>query len=350
VTASGESIEAERIVIAAGSRAHLPDVPGIDLPQVHTSDTIMRIDELPGRVLIVGGGFIAAEFAAVFSGFGCEVTQINRSAPLLKSEDRIVSERFTAAAAAQWNLKLGWTLSRIEEAGSGVRATIAGTDGGEAVVDADIVLVATGRLTNADSLDVQAAGFDLEEDGRLAVDEFQRVLAGGSPAEGIWALGDVSSPYQLKHVANHEARVVTHNLEHPDDLRRSDHRFVPSAVFTRPQIASVGLTEEQARRNAESSGAHIVTVIQEYGTTAYGWAMEDSTGFVKLIADKATGHLLGAHIMGHEASILIQPLIQAMSFGLDASTMARGQYWIHPALTEVVENALLALGTDAPSA
>jgi mycothione reductase len=269
---------------------------------------------------------------------------------LLKSEDRIVSERFTAAAAAQWNLKLGWTLSRIEEAGSGVRATIAGTDGGEAVVDADIVLVATGRLTNADSLDVQAAGFDLEEDGRLAVDEFQRVLAGGSPAEGIWALGDVSSPYQLKHVANHEARVVTHNLEHPDDLRRSDHRFVPSAVFTRPQIASVGLTEEQARRNAESSGAHIVTVIQEYGTTAYGWAMEDSTGFVKLIADKATGHLLGAHIMGHEASILIQPLIQAMSFGLDASTMARGQYWIHPALTEVVENALLALGTDAPSA
>ncbi|MCW2133245.1 mycothione reductase [Arthrobacter sp. VKM Ac-2550] len=349
VTANGQSIEAERIVIAAGSRAHLPDVPGIDLPQVHTSDTVMRIDELPGRVLIVGGGFIAAEFAAVFSGFGCEVTQINRSAPLLKSEDRIVSERFTAAAAAQWNLKLGWTLSRIEETGTGVRATLAGTDGGEAVVDADIVLVATGRLTNADSLDVQAAGFDLEQDGRLAVDEFQRVLAGGSPAEGIWALGDVSSPYQLKHVANHEARVVTHNLEHPDDLRRSDHRFVPSAVFTRPQIASVGLTEEQARHDAEVSGAQIVTVIQEYGTTAYGWAMEDSTGFVKLIADKATGHLLGAHIMGHEASILIQPLIQAMSFGLDTYTMASGQYWIHPALTEVVENALLALGTDAPS-
>jgi mycothione reductase len=350
VTDSGQSIEAGQIVIAAGSRAVLPDVPGIDLPQVHTSDTVMRLPDLPGRVLIVGGGFVAAEFAAVFASFGSQVIQINRSAPLLKSADALVSERFTAAAASRWDVRLGWTLAAVHEDGAGVKAVINGAEGGQETIEADIVLVATGRVPNSDTLDVQAAGYDLEPDGRVAVDACQRVLRNGEPADGVFALGDVSNPYQLKHVANHEARVVAHNLEHPEDLRSSDHRFVPSAVFTQPQIARVGLTEAEARQEAELKGFDVVTTVQEYGTTAYGWAMEDSTGFVKLVADRRSGQLLGAHIMGHEASLLIQPLIQALSFGLDVASMAGGQYWIHPALAEVVENALLSLGIEAQPA
>jgi len=350
VTDSGQSIEAGQIVIAAGSRAVLPDVPGIDLPQVHTSDTVMRLPDLPGRVLIVGGGFVAAEFAAVFASFGSQVIQINRSAPLLKSADALVSERFTAAAASRWDVRLGWTLAAVHEDGAGVRAVINGAEGGQETIEADVVLVATGRVPNSDTLDVQAAGYDLEPDGRVAVDACQRVLRNGEPADGVFALGDVSNPYQLKHVANHEARVVAHNLEHPEDLRSSDHRFVPSAVFTQPQIARVGLTEAEARQEAELKGFDVVTTVQEYGTTAYGWAMEDSTGFVKLVADRRSGQLLGAHIMGHEASLLIQPLIQALSFGLDVASMAGGQYWIHPALAEVVENALLSLGIEAQPA
>ncbi|NKX54964.1 mycothione reductase [Arthrobacter mobilis] len=350
LTAAGETVEAGQVVIAAGSRAVLPQVPGIDLPQVHTSDSVMRIDALPERVLVVGGGFVAAEFAAVFSGFGARVTQVNRSAPLLKSEDALVSERFTEAAARSWDLRLGWNLAAVEEHGTGVRAVFHVVPGaaaeastGTMSVDADIVLVAIGRVPNTGSLDPAAAGFDLEPDGRLAVDGYQRVLAGGQPVDGVWALGDISNRFQLKHVANHEARVVAHNLEHPGALRRSDHRFVPAAVFTRPQVASVGLTEQAARAADPAGGAGIATAVQAYGSTAYGWAMEDGEGFVKLVAEKATGRLLGAHIMGHDAATLIQPLIQAMAFGLDVPSMARGQYWIHPALTEVVENALLAL-------
>ena len=119
----------------------------------------------------------------------------------------------------------------------------------------------------------------------------------------------------------------------------TDHRHVPHAVFGSPQIASVGLTEQQAR----ASGIPYVTAVQSYGDVAYGWAMEDAAHFCKLLADPATGRLLGAHIIGPEASILLQPVLQAMSFGLDARAMASGQYWIHPALTEVLENALLAL-------
>ncbi|WP_176214166.1 FAD-dependent oxidoreductase, partial [Mycobacterium avium] len=181
------------------------------------------------------------------------------------------------------------------------------------------------------------AGVDVEN-GRVVVDEYQR-----TSARGVFALGDVSSPYQLKHVANHEARVVRHNLlcdwDDTESMAVTDHRYVPSAVFTDPQLATVGLTENQAI----ARGFDISVAIQNYGDVAYGWAMEDTTGVVKLIAERTSGRLLGAHIMGPQASSIIQPLIQAMSFGLTAAQMARGQYWIHPALPEVVENALLGL-------
>lgn len=143
----------------------------------------------------------------------------------------------------------------------------------------------------------------------------------------------------LKHVANHEARAIAHNLAHPDDLRAFDHRFVPSAVFSNPQLAGVGLTERQAL----DAGHRISTSTRAYGDTAYGWALEDTTGLCKVIGDKDTGLLLGAHIMGPDASTLIQPAIQALHFKTPAREMARGQYWIHPAMAEVLENALLGL-------
>jgi mycothione reductase len=201
-------------------------------------------------------------------------------------------------------------------------------------VTGDLLLVATGRVPNGDRLNLAAAGVDAHPDGRIKVDEYQR-----TSAPGVWALGDASSDYQLKHVANHEERTVAHNLAHPDAMVASDHRFVPAAVFTHPQLASVGLTEAAAR----AGGRRCVAALAPYGGIAYGWAMEDTTSVCKLVADPETGLLLGAHLMGAQAATLIQPLIQAMSFGLGVRDMARGQYWIHPALTEVVENALLAL-------
>ena len=201
-------------------------------------------------------------------------------------------------------------------------------------VRGDLLLVATGRRPNSDRLDLDRTGVATHPDGRIIVDDQQR-----TGVDGIFAMGDVSSVHQLKHVANHEAKVVAHNLLHPDAPRRSDHRFVPAAVFTEPQIAAVGHTE------AECRAAHVdyTAAVQDYGAVAYGWAMEDTTGFCKVIAERGSGRILGAHVMGAQASTVIQPLIQAMSFGLGAREMATGQYWIHPALPEVVENALLDL-------
>ncbi|SES31561.1 mycothione reductase [Lentzea xinjiangensis] len=335
-TGTGETITADRVVIAAGSRPTVPDIADLDTTGFHTSDTIMRLDELPESLIIVGSGFIASEFAHVFSSFGVRVTMIARSNLLLRHEDTEIAERFTQVAKAKWDVRLQRKTTRAEKTATGVKLHLEGPDG-EETVEATHLLVAVGRQPNTDLLDVTKAGVELHADGRIKVDEFQR-----TSRSHIFALGDISSDYQLKHVANHEARVVQHNLLHPDDPIKSDHRFVPAAVFSNPQIASVGLTEEQAKRQ----GIRYVTASQAYASIAYGWAMEDTTGFAKLLADPATGQLLGAHIIGPQASTVIQPLIQAMSFGLDARSMARGQYWIHPAMPELVENALLNLPLD----
>ncbi|MGJ9371503.1 mycothione reductase [Nesterenkonia sp. CF4.4] len=346
VSDSGVHAEADQMVIAAGSRPSLPQVPGIHLPGVHTSDSIMRIEERPEKLLIIGGGYIACEFAGVFSAFGTEVIQVNRSRGLMNAMDADISAAFSAEAQKNWTVRFERAVTNISEHGGGLRVELVASDGHVERHDVDTVLVAIGRTPNTDLIGAKEAGLDVHPDGRLAVDQYQRVLIQGEPVEGLYALGDISSPAMLKHVANQEARVVAHNLEHPDRIRPSRQEAIPAAIFSFPEMAQVGLTETQA---AEAIGAeHLTTKIQNYGDTAYGWAMEDGEGIFKVIADRRSGQILGAHVMGYQASNLIQPIIQAMSFGQDAYTTARGQYWIHPALMEVTENALLGLEVPIP--
>ncbi|WP_018155352.1 mycothione reductase [Demetria terragena] len=328
-----EQVTGDQVVIATGSYATVPPVVEASGVAYETSDTVMRLDALPASMVILGGGFIATEFAHVFSSLGVEVTIVNRGAQLLRKEDTEISEAFTQIAQDTWDVRLNRTVSTLASDDRGVHLTL--DDGTTA--DGEVLLVATGRAPATADLGLDLAGVERHDDGRVRVDEFGR-----TNAEGVWSLGDASNAYQLKHVANAEARAIAHNLTHPDDLRELNHRHVPAGVFTHPQIASVGMTEEQARE-----AGHDVTVkTQAYGDTAYGWAMEDTTSLCKLVADRATGQLLGAHIMGPNATTVIQPVIQAMNFGLSAADMARGQYWIHPAMIEVLENALL--GLDVP--
>ena len=329
---SGEQITADQIVIAAGSRVDVAPIPGLEDVDFHTSDTVMRLDSLPRRLTIVGGGYVAAEFAHVFSSLGTEVTQVQRGPLLLREQDEDIARTFTELASRQWDLRLDTRPTGVTQQQDGT-ITVSLSDGAD--VETDVLLMATGRVANADRLGLEHTAIE-HSDGRVVVDEHQR-----TSVDGVWALGDVSNTFQLKHVANLEARTVQHNLLHPDDPVASDHRYVPSAVFTSPQIASVGITEQEARRQ----GIAHVTATHDYADIAYGWAMESTAGeqFVKLIGTPDGGQLLGAHIIGPQASLLIQPLIQAMSLGDDPARMARGQYWIHPAMAEVVENALLKL-------
>ena len=323
----GRTITAHNVLVAAGTRPVIPPIPGLVETGFHTSDSIMRLDALPARLGIIGGGYIAVEMGHVFSGLGSDVTLINRSPRVLMSQDVDISERFTEVFGERVDLRLGHVPTKVERRGGAIIIH----NGGEEI-EVDELLVATGREPNSDLLDVEAGGLTCHHHGTVVVDEHLRTAV-----EGVWAIGDIANEFQLKHVANHEAETAFWNIAHPDDQRTVNHRVVPAAVFSNPQVASVGLTE----RAAAETGRGFVVGRRDYAGTAYGWALVDETSFAKVLVDSETGLIIGAHILGPQAATLIQPLIQAMQFDQTAEAVANEPYWIHPALTEVVENALL---------
>ena len=329
VDLGGLEVTADRIVIAAGARSLVPDVPGLADTPFCTSDDVMRLDELPDRLVILGGGFIAAEMAHVFDGLGSRVTIVHRGDLMLRGADEDVRRCITAAYVDRMDVRLETTVSRVSHDGT---YEILLSDG--STLQADQLLVATGRKPNGDRLEVHRAGITLDERGYIITDDQLR-----TGADGIWALGDVTNPRQLKHTANAEARIVAHNLADPTELQSVDRSVVPHAVFGHPQVGSVGHTEKEL---VDSGRPHIVAT-RRYADTAYGWAMEDSTGFAKVLADPDTRLLLGAHIVGPQAPTLVQQLIQGMATGLTVDQMARQQLYIHPAMPELVEQVLLDL-------
>lgn len=337
VEVDGEAVTADRVVIAAGARPAVPDIAGLEGCGYHTSDTIMRLGARPERLIVLGGGYIAAELGGVMGAFGSEVVFVIRGDSFLRNEDDDIKARFTEAYRRRFEVMTGTRAVSAARTADGIELEVV-SDGDRGPVRrrirGDALLVATGRVPNSDTLNLAASGIEVDGSGYVITDRHCR-----TSLEGVWALGDVANPVQLKHVANHEARVVRHNLTHPDDPISVDHRFIPHAVFGNPQIAAVGLTERDCRHR----GVEYASCVQPYGSAAYGWAMEDSDSAVKVIAEAGTRKLLGAHIIGPQASTLIQQLVQGMHFGLTVDEMARGQYYIHPALSEVVEQALLEL-------
>jgi mycothione reductase len=329
----GRRLRAEQIVVATGSHPDVPPIPGLATVPFHTSDTIMRLDELPRSMVIIGGGVIAAEMGHVFSSFGTTVSVVARTPVLLPAEDEEIARSFTAQAAGRFDLRLGSRVVSVSSSAAGIDVALDGP-GGLATVTADLLLVATGRHAATASLGTPAAGLELDEAGRVVTDEYFR-----TSVPGVWALGDAVNRQQLKHLANAQMRVVAHNLMHPDSLISLRSSVVPHAVFGEPQVAAIGLTEAQAREQ----GIDVRVATRHYSATAYGWALEDTTSFVKVLADAATRQLLGAHIIGPQASLLLQPLVQAMMLEETVDRVARGVFYIHPALAEVVEQALLEL-------
>lgn len=336
LTVGDLEVTGDAIVLAAGARPFIPAAPDLRAVPFHTSDEIMRLTEPPRRLLIWGGGYIAAEMAHVFGAAGSEVTIVNRGPRLLRAEDIDVSERFTTAYRKRFRVLTSAQVLAAHSTAAEEVALGVSHDGDDEYLVADVLLIAAGRVPNGDELNVGATGVTLDEAGYVETDDYGRTAA-----SGIWALGDICNPNQLKHVANAEARAVAHNLAHPADLRPVALGPVPHAVFASPQVASVGVTEQALG----ATGQPYRRSIRPYGDTAYGWAMEDDTGFCKVLSDPATDRLLGAHICGPDAAVLLQQLVQAMAFDLSVTRIAREQLYIHPALSEVVEQALLGLVT-----
>src|SRR5215471_16461096 len=328
-----DEIGAEQFVLAVGSRPSIPPIDGLAQVPYLTSDTVMQRDRLPESMVVLGGGYIAAEMSHIFGSLGTKVTIVARGEELLSRHDADIRARFTEAYRERFDLRLGATVKRAARTRKGVRLDLV-TPSGAQTAGGEVLLVATGRVPNSDRLDVAAAGIEVDAHGHVRTDDTYQ-----TNVPGIWALGDLANHFQLKHMANAEGRLVRHNLLHPGQPRQAQFAVVPSAVFAGPQVASVGATEQEL----QDDGRAYVTATRSYSDTAYGWALEDTTSFVKVLADPATRLLLGAHIIGPQASTIIQPLIQAMCLANTVDQVASGVLYIHPALTEAVEQALLDL-------
>lgn len=325
------TVSADQVVIATGSSPRIPAAlePVMDTVG-HTNRSIMRLEELPAHLTIIGGGVVAVEFAHVFSALGSQVTLLVRGNRLLAGLPEELVSCFQPLAQEQWDVRMGTEVTASTPVDGGAELTL--SDG--STLRTDAVLVAAGRTPNSAALDPAVAGVEVDSAGFVVADEHGRTTA-----PGVWALGDVHDRHMLKHVANAQARVVQHNLLHPDDLRSFPTVPVAAGVFSHPEIGVIGLSHQEA----EAAGHQVVTHVQSYADVAYGWAMEDTTGRCGVVADAATGAVLGGWVMGHQGATLVNLIGEAILSGEHAHSWARGRYWPHPALSEVVENALLGL-------
>ena len=329
---NGERISAETIVIAAGGRPRLPEITGISEVPYLTSDQALRLPEQPERLTIVGGGFIAAEMAHFFGSMGTEVTIVQRGPLLVQQEDRDVSRRFTDVYQRKFRLLLDAQVTRAYRDADQTVLEVS-RNGGTETISCDALLIAAGRIPNTDLLDVARSGVEVDQRGYITVDEY---LQTGVP--GVWALGDIVGKNLLKHSSNLEAAYVANNIFNPDQKVAVDYRAMPHAIFASPQVGGVGLTEQEAVQ----LGVSYTVAKYDYIDTAYGSSIEDRDGFVKVIADAETQEILGCHIIGTDASILIQEVVNAMRLRLSVDAITQSIY-VHPALQEVVQRAFGAL-------
>ena len=324
------TITAEMIFIVSGARTAIPPIKGIENIGYLTSDTVLELQTPPKSILIVGGGYIGMEYGHFFSGIGTKTTILQRPYRVLPDEEPEISDLLKKEMQQRMEIYTGYEAIEAKQEGT-QKALIARNrqDGSQKEFSAESVMVATGRVSNADILKPEKTGVELDERGYIKVNEYLE-----TSKKNIWAFGDAIGIQMFKHVANYEAGVVWHNAIH-DHKVKMDFSAAPHAVFTHPQVASVGLTEEEAKQQKYK----IRVGKALYSETAMGAAMEFSEGFVKVVVEGETGKILGGHIIGPEASILIQEIVNAMvSETGNFAPIARGMH-IHPAMSEVVQNA-----------
>ncbi len=318
VEAGGKTYTAERLLVATGGWPVLPEIPGIEL--AITSNEAFHLKELPQRVLVAGGGYIAVEFAGIFHGLGAHVVQVYRGELFLRGfDDDVRTALATEMKKRGIELRFGHVMKRIERAGASLRAVL---DDGTAF-EVDQVLYAIGRAPNTAGLGLNELGVATGSVGEVIVDEFSR-----SSLDNVYAIGDVTNRVQLTPVAIHEAMALARTLygKQPTPV---DHENVPSAVFSQPQIGSVGLTEAAARARYGALDVYR-TSFRPLRHTLTGRS-EQTT--MKLVVDRASQRVVGAHMVGPEAGEIVQGIAIAVKC---RATKAQfdATVGIHPTLAE----------------
>jgi len=326
-------ITAEHFFLVTGSRPLIPPIEGlVDVPYI-TSRNVWDMTRRPVSMIIVGGGLIACEMAHFFNAMGTEVTMLSRSPRLIKQGEPMVSEILLTSLRERMHVEVGVEVREAKRSGDAVEVTAMHGDGEAETYAAEKLFIAAGRTSNSDMLKLEKTGIEVNDRGYIVVDENYL-----TSKPGIYAFGDAIGKAMYKHVANKEAELVWHGFTeghvHPLDYDR-----VPYAVFTWPQVASVGLTEAEAA----DRGHDILVGEYNYIDTAKGAAMDEEDGFVKVVVEDESYRILGAHIVGPYAPILIQEIINVMDSGDGSVWPIADAMHIHPALPEVVQRAVYNL-------
>ncbi|UCH32746.1 MAG: dihydrolipoyl dehydrogenase [Candidatus Bathyarchaeota archaeon] len=334
-----ETITSKMILLCTGSKPTIPPIKGLDKIDYHTSDTILKIEELPESIAIVGGGYIAAEYGHFLSAMGAKVIIIGRNPQFLKQEEPEVSALAKRELEKHMTILTNHEVLEAEESSTGEKKlTAVNRENGEKVeITAKEVLIASGRSPNTDILHPEKGRIKTDERGWIIVDEY---LETSQP--NVWAFGDANGRYLFKHVANYETGVVYYNAVLKKKVK-VDYHAIPHAVFTYPEIAGVGLKEREA---IERYGKENVLIgMHRYEDTAKGEAMDVKGYFVKVLVNPETMQILGAHIIGPYASVLIQEIINLMYTPEQSAEPITAGMHIHPGLNEVVERAFRSLMT-----
>jgi glutathione reductase (NADPH) len=311
------TLRARHILIASGGRPEKPAIPGIE----HTisSDEALDLKALPRRMVIVGGGYIAVEFAGIFSAAGVEVTELIRADRILRGFDGDIRTHLTGEMAKRGvTIRSGVQVAAIEKTGAGYRLA---TQSGE-VIDNDLVMYATGRVPNTTGMGLEQVGVTLNKRGAIAVDEWQQTTV-----PGVFAVGDCTDRINLTPVAIAEGRAVAETLFNRNPMRM-DHHNVPSAVFSQPPVGSVGLSEEAADAIAPCDIYRAV-----FRPMKHTLSGRDEKTMMKLVVDRASGTVLGAHMVGADAPEIIQGLAIGVKAGLTKAQWDRAVA-IHPTAAE----------------
>ena len=329
-----ETIKAENIFIVSGARPLIPPIQGLEEVGYITSRNVWDIRKRPESIIIVGGGFVAVEFAHFFSSVGSEVTLLSRSPRLIKFAEPEVSELLGREMGSR--MEIHYNVEAVEARKSGGLKEIAIKNkitGEMRRFRAEEIMIAAGRRSNADLLKPDKTGVETDRRGYIVVNEY---LETSKPR--IWAFGDAIGKHMFKHVANYEAGVAWNNFTNKYK-EAVDYSAVPYAVFTHPQVAGVGMTEQQA----VDAGHDILIGSYEYANTAKGAAMGVGEAFVKVVIDAATYRILGGSIIGPYAPILMQEVINAMNTADGTVDSIHRVMYIHPAVPEVVQRAFYNL-------
>jgi dihydrolipoamide dehydrogenase len=321
---NNQLIKGEKIFIGSGARPTIPPIDGINDVDYLTNNNVFDLEQKPESLIIVGGGYIAAEFAHFFSAMGTNVTILQRGSRLMSNAEPEISDLLKITMEKRMSIITNFEVTAVEHTNQVLVSGKQKLNGETKKFSAEKIMIAAGRTSNADRLHVENTGVNLDENGYIQVNEYLETTK-----KNIWAFGDATGKYMFKHVANEEALICWQNANN-DHQHEMDYHAVPYAVFTYPQIAGVGLTEKEAKNQHD-----ILVGKAHYADVAKGEAMMEINGFTKAIVNKEDGTILGFHIIGPSAPILIQEVVNAMAIGGQIGYLGQGMH-IHPALPELI--------------